>query len=143
MKNMHERLTNEYEEVYEAVHSLSEIAGVATLNFSDLHEWKQNSVDKWQEVDDDLKSFTKTGNKIDVNETMRQIESVMSQVRSHAWNARFESFKGASRIDALRKLIDYNAENDRSEEIEEAKTLEIMCLRILIKAPGWLMIKHF
>lgn len=123
------------EEVFEVVNSLSEIAGVATSKFSNLHEWKQNSVDKLQEVDDELKSFTKTGNKIVVNETMSQIESLMSLVRSHAGNARFESFKGALSIEALRKLIDYNAENERSKEIEDAKNIRDNVLKNTDKSP--------
>src|SRR5699024_5505033 len=73
-----------------------------------------------KELDEDLASFTSTGDETDVKEIMNKIETVMNNAKTSEGKARFADFKGASDNSELKKLMEYN-ESKNEETMEKAK----------------------
>lgn len=108
MQKVYEKLTDEDENIYDTIQEVTDISSATAPSFTDVKEWKDNSIDKINEVNEDLTSFTSTGDEADVDEIMHQIEVVMESVQTNKGQSRFEKFVGASSMRELQKLHAYN-----------------------------------
>src|SRR5699024_2545322 len=120
INEVYEELENEDESIHETIEDVSDITSATSPDFSDVNEWKKKSVEKIKELDEDLASFTSTGDETDVKEIMNKIETVMNNAKTSEGKARFADFKGASDNSDLKKLQDYN-EDKNEGTIEKAK----------------------
>lgn len=108
MQKVYEKLTDEDENIYDTIQEVTDISSATAPSFTDVKEWKDNSIDKINEVNEDLTSFTSTGDEADVDEIMHQIEVVMESVQTHSGQSRFTTFSGISMIKELEQLNAYN-----------------------------------
>ncbi|MFD1068247.1 hypothetical protein [Oceanobacillus locisalsi] len=76
-----------------------------------------------KEVDEDLTSFTSTGDETDVQAIMSQIEAVMNSAQTSKGKARFADFEGASQDSDLGKLQGYSHAK-KEEKTEKAKEVK-------------------
>src|SRR5699024_8163879 len=128
INEVYEELENEDESIHETIEDVSDITSATSPDFSDVNEWKKKSVEKIKELDEDLASFTSTGDETDVKEIMNKIETVMNNAKTSEGKARFADFKGASDNSDLKKLQDYN-EDKLDEEFENARTTKESVLK--------------
>src|SRR5699024_206418 len=92
IKEVYDKLEDEDETIHDTIQGITDISSATTPNFSDVNEWKNNSIEKIQEVDEDLDGFTSTGNEADVDEIMHQIEVVMESATANNGQSRFTDF---------------------------------------------------
>lgn len=107
-----EKLTSEDDTIHDIISEVSDITSAKSPDFSDVNEWQKKAVKAMKELEEDISSFTNTGNETDVQKIMNQIETVMSKAKGNTGEACFEHFEGISSIDALGKLSTYNETND-------------------------------
>ncbi len=121
MQDVYEKLVDEEENIHETIQEVTDISSATSPSFSDVKEWKDNSIEKIQEVNEDLESFTSTGDEEDVDEIMHQIEVVMDSVQTNNGQARFANFSGISMIKELEQLNAYNQlrAEDSDKVVEE------------------------
>src|SRR5699024_10095083 len=117
INEVYEELENEDESIHETIEDVSDITSATSPDFSDVNEWEKKSVEKIKELDEDLASFTSTGDETDVKEIMNKIETVMNNSNTSEGKARFADFKGASDNSELKKLMEYN--ENRTESTPE------------------------
>ncbi|MBP1971784.1 hypothetical protein J2Z83_003939 [Virgibacillus natechei] len=89
-------------------------------SFSDVNDYKNKTIKKLKEVDEDLASFNNKGDETDVKAIMNQIETAMNNAKASEGKARFADFEGASQGSVLAELKDYNKgkNQEREEKIE-------------------------
>src|SRR5699024_10400070 len=126
-----EKLTSEDETIYDIISGVSDLTSAKSPDFSDVNEWKKNVVKKTKEVEEDISSFTSTGNETDVQAIMQQIETVMSKAKGSTGEASFEGFEGVSNNSVLAKLVDYNDDKKQewNEEIAKARDAKTSALK--------------
>src|SRR5699024_7928872 len=126
-----EKLTSEDETIHDIISEVSDLTSATSPDFSDVNEWQKKAVKATKELEEDMSSFTSSGNETDVQAIMQQIERVMNKAKGSTGEAKFEGFEGVSSIKALRKLTDYNEEkeNKRNKEIEEARDIRDRALK--------------
>lgn len=107
-----EKLTNEDEKIHDIITEVSDISSAKSPDFSDVNEWSKKATKATKELEEDISSFTSTGNETDVQAIMQEIETVMNRATNSVGKTRFEGFKGISSIDALGELTDYNEKNE-------------------------------
>ena len=81
INEVYEELENEDESIHGTIEDVSNITSPTSPDFSDANEWKKKSVEKIKELDEDLASFTSTGDETDVKE-MNKIETVMNNAKT-------------------------------------------------------------
>lgn len=107
---------------------MSDISSATPPSFSDVADYKKQSIKKIQELEEDLDSFTSKDDETDVKVIMGQIETEMNNAKSSEGEARFADFKGASQSSELVKLQEYNS-NKQEEQMEKAKDTRDSVLR--------------
>ena len=96
-----ETLINEDGKIYDTISEVSDISFAKAPSFSDVNDWKKKAVKETKELEEDISSFTSTGNETDVQAIMKQIETVMSKAKCSAGVARYEGFEGISNNDVF------------------------------------------
>ncbi|MFD1067898.1 T7SS effector LXG polymorphic toxin [Oceanobacillus locisalsi] len=114
VNDLFEDLVKQDEIIHDTIQEVSDISSATPPSFSDVNDYQNQTMKILKEVKEDLTSFNSKGNEIDVKTIISQIESSMNKAQSSEGQARFSNFEGASKVDALAKLQDYNA--DKQEE---------------------------
>ncbi|MBP1971413.1 uncharacterized protein YukE [Virgibacillus natechei] len=118
-----EDLEKQDEIIHDTIQEVSDISSATPPSFSDVNEYKNKTIKKLKEVDEDLASFNNKGDETDVKAIMNQIETAMTNAKSSEGKARFADFEGASQGSVLAELRGYNEgkKEERKEEIEKAR----------------------
>lgn len=144
MKEVYEELEDEDETIHDTIDGVTDISSAESPDFSDVNEWKNNSIKKLQEVDEDLDSFTGTGDEVDVDEIIQQIESVIDNAKTHKGQSRFSKFFGASTIKELDQLKAYNKlKGSNSDELIEELSDKLMNEEKLSSEEKEILFQHF
>ncbi|MBP1971419.1 putative DNA-binding ArsR family transcriptional regulator [Virgibacillus natechei] len=112
-----EDLEKQDEIIHDTIKEVSDISSATPPSFSDVNDYKNKTIKKLKEVDEDLASFNNKGDETDVKAIMNQIDTAMTNAKSSEGKARFADFEGASQGSVLGKLQDYN--QDKKEEVME------------------------
>ncbi|MFD1068250.1 T7SS effector LXG polymorphic toxin [Oceanobacillus locisalsi] len=110
VNELYEDLVKQDEIIHDTIQEVSDISSATPPSFSDVSDYKTKVIKKLKEVDEDLTSFTSTGDETDVQAIMSQIEAVMSNAQTSKGKARFADFEGASQGSDLGKLQAYSHE---------------------------------
>ncbi|GIO23673.1 T7SS effector LXG polymorphic toxin [Oceanobacillus sp. J11TS1] len=116
------------EDIYDTIQEVSDISSATSPSFSDVADYKKQTIKKIKELEEDLDSFTSKGDETDVKAIMNQIETVMNNAKSSEGEARFADFKGASQSSELVKLQEYS-QAKKEEQMEKAKDTRDSVLR--------------
>ncbi|XGA31883.1 LXG domain-containing protein [Virgibacillus sp. CBA3643] len=128
-----EDLKKQDEAIHDTIQEVSDISSATPPSFSDVNEYKNKTIKKLNEVDEDLASFNNKGDETDVKAIMNQIETAMSNAKTSEGKARFADFEGASQGSLLAELKGYSAgkKEERKEEIEKAREAKDAALKNL------------
>lgn len=108
MQEVYDELIDEDETIDKIITDVSDISSATSPDFSEVSEWKKNSIKNLKEVEADLEAFISTGDEMDVEETMNRIKAGMSNVQTNKGQSRFTNFSGISSIKDLEQLNAYN-----------------------------------
>lgn len=120
VNDLYDYLVKQDETIHDTINDVSDISSATPPSFSDINEYKKETIKKLKEVDEDLASFTSKGDETDVEAIMSRIEAAMNNAQTSEGQARFSDFEGASQSNDLGKLQEYNEskKEEREEEIE-------------------------
>ncbi|MFD1067900.1 T7SS effector LXG polymorphic toxin [Oceanobacillus locisalsi] len=110
VNELYEDLVTQDEIIHDTIQEVSDISSATPPSFSDIADYKTKVMKKLKEVDEDLASFTSTGDETDVQAIMSQIEAAMNRAQTSKGKARFADFEGASQGSDLGKLQAYSHE---------------------------------